>query len=43
MRRLIMLGFGALMIVLVAGCSAGVGPNGAGMSVGYSDSHHYNV
>lgn len=43
MRKLVMTGLGALMIVLVAGCSAGVGAHGAGVSVGAAETHHYNV
>lgn len=44
MSRLIKVGFGLIMLVLVAGCSAGVGPNGGNVSVGYSDQvsvHHF--
>jgi hypothetical protein len=43
MRKLIMVSVAALMIVLVTGCSAGIGPRGAGVEVGYSDSNHYSV
>ena len=43
MRKLIMVSLAALMIVLVTGCSAGIGPHGAGVEVGYSDSNHYSV
>lgn len=43
MRKLFMASVAALMIVLVTGCSAGIGPRGAGVEVGYSDSNHYSV
>lgn len=39
MRKLLIIGLGALLIVSVAGCAAGVGAQGngvgAGISVGY--------
>jgi hypothetical protein len=43
MRKLVMASLGVLMIVLVAGCSAGVGPHGAGVAVGAADTHHYLI
>jgi hypothetical protein len=43
MRKLRMLVLGVLTIVLVTGCAAGIGPRGAGIEVGYSDSNHYSV
>lgn len=43
MRKLMLLGLSVLMIALITGCSAGVGPHGAGIEVGYSDSNHYSA
>lgn len=43
MRKLFMVGLGVLIITLITGCSAGIGPRGAGIEVGYSDSNHYSV
>ncbi len=37
MNRLIKFSLGLIMLCLVAGCAAGVGPNGGGVVVGYSD------
>ncbi len=43
MRKLIVLVLSVLTIVLVSGCAADIGPHGAGIEVGYSDSNHYSV
>lgn len=43
MRKLILMSLGTIMIVLVAGCSAGIGPHGAGATIGYNDTQHYSA
>lgn len=43
MRKLFLMSLGAIMIVLVAGCSAGIGPHGAGASIGYNETAHYSA
>lgn len=39
MRKLMTICFGLVMIISIAGCSAAVGPSGAGVSIGYSDTN----
>lgn len=44
MRRFINIGLGLIMLGLVAGCTAGVGPHGGAVRVGCSDQvsvHHF--